>query len=216
MPDADVPRFDGETRAAQRAAVEVLGKWVHDRMIDRLTHRSDSTDFRLEAIWPVIVDWYAEPAPGVDQREDWLSLEVAFQTGGDDDDYPIEPPDGLSETAQWFNIDFLRTPNVPVEGGAIQTSAGLSAWFAPTPRLLAMLDDPEWDTGNLLGFDCLGVAGPDAREWCRQPAVAKIVDAFAGLEPAAVVVFDHVGDELLYPSGRPARPHNTVEGPPRG
>ena len=59
-----------------------------------------------------------------------------------------------------------------------------------------MLDHPTWDTGNLLGFDCLGLAGPAAKDFIGQAPVRWIVDTFGDQLPAAVVLFGGRLDEV--------------------
>jgi len=65
----------------------------------------------------------------------------------------------------------------------------LEFWFAPNPALTALTSDPKWDRGNLLGFDCLGTAGPEARQTLDDELIRRIVRAGSAEPPTLVSVF---------------------------
>lgn len=172
-----------------------LERWLVERLTTHLGARSEPEAFTAKALWPAISAWFLEPAPQVAEPDDWLMLEVAYRPGDDDDAYAMDPPDGLDPDAPWFYLTFQRNPSLPVDGGRVG-HRGIDLCFAPSPALLAMLDDPKWDTGNLLGFDCLGLAGPAARDFIDQAPVRAIIDAFGDQIPAAVTRFGGVDDDV--------------------
>lgn len=155
-----------------------------------------STDgLSLTALRPFVSAWFAERAPGIAAEDDWLAIEVSHQLGDDTDPFPIEPPPGLDENAEWFSIGLLRVLNVPAGENHNQVTVGLDLWWPAMPTLQALLSHPQWDTGNLLGFDCLGNAGPGSEQLMAAPVVTAIFEAFGNTPPSAAQLVSGADDD---------------------
>lgn len=173
-----------------------LERWLVERLTACLGTRSGPESFTATALWPAISAWYLEPAPEVAEADDRVMLEVEYRSGDDDDAFAIDPPEGLEPDTPWFYLTFQRDPGRPTERGRAGHTGGIGLCFAPSPALNSMLDDPEWDTGNLIGLDCVGLAGPAARDFIDQAPVRSIIETFGDQLPAAVLLFGGPLDEV--------------------
>lgn len=145
----------------------------------------------------MIRDWFALPTPGVDGELDRVSLELAWSSGDVDLDVRIEnpAPEQLTGSPTWFSLAALRRIDGP---SPTPNEHGLELWSAEDPALLALTERPEWDRGNLLGFDFLATAGEEASRMLSDPLAGLIHGALRGKAPRlAMLLGGAAGDVPL-------------------
>lgn len=170
--------------------------WCRERLRGLLGEPA-AGDLSLSALRPLVGTWFGERAPGITADHDWLAIEVSHQLGDGTDDFPIDPPPGLATDAEWFSVGMVRILNTPVGDEVIeQQTVGLDLWWPATPQLRTLCQHPRWDTGNLLGFDCLGRAGAAAATLLTAPVVETVFATFADTPPAAAVLVGNRFEDL--------------------